>query len=102
MAIHPMSFKELQWWSGFSVETWQEPCAVCDGSIPQDAIWVCDDHDLGTPERILCNVFYLCAGCATQMEPIRTMIRETADAYLEDDPAHAEVLRRMAESPVVA
>jgi hypothetical protein len=51
---------------------------------------------------MLCNVFYLCTGCATQEEAVRAMIRETADAYLEDDPAHADVLRRMAESPVVA
>jgi hypothetical protein len=102
MTIHPMSFDELQWRSGFQVDTWEEVCAVCDGPIPEDAIWGCDDQDLGSSERMLCNVFSLWASCTTAEERIRGMIRETADAYLEDDPAHAEVLRRMAESPMVA
>jgi hypothetical protein len=86
-----------------SFRTWDRTCAVCGCTIQDtEEIWVCEDSDLSvTPEQLLCNAIHLCAGCTMDEPGIRQELLAIAAIYTDDDPAHADELRRMAESPIV-
>jgi hypothetical protein len=100
MHLQPMSFGELMFRNPYETPA-DYCCAVCEQVITEGPVWTCDDHDLVAADALLCTAFYFCATCATDEGQIRQTIRDTAADYDADDRSRAEVLRRMAESPLV-
>jgi hypothetical protein len=100
MRVYPITLEEVQFRNPSRV--WDQTCAACGRPIPaDDEVWVCDDSDLQPPKALVCNVIHLCATCAQDEPAIRQELRAIATTYDTEDPAHAETLRRMAESPLV-